>query len=180
MSGDNQKQYTWSPKSWHAKLNRYIYGKNYLDGVDCLCPYFWGTILAGILLPFFMIGKGIAFVIDHIPAVNIDLPTIDMSYKTRNRIGSVVLYGLLGILVSVLIFGLYLAIIKLGLIVVLIVIGSVAGVIAGIIGLIFLGYWIRDKYEDWRYDHPKEDKPNLLIEFIKAKKNKHCPLVKWE
>ncbi len=163
--------------SWHARANEYVYGWSYLDNVDCLCPYFWGTLLAIFLTPLWALGHGIVRVIDALPETNVNLPSI--SQRTKNRIGTTFAYGFFGLMITLLTIAFGLAVIKYGLLNVLIVIGAIALVVSGVIGLFFLIMVIKEKYDDWRWDHPKEKKPNLFMEFVRAKKNKHCPLVEW-
>jgi cytochrome c biogenesis protein CcdA len=148
-----------------------VFGRFYIKNVDCLCPYFWGTILALIALPIVLIGKGI----DKIPHVN--FPHVnDERRRQLGSIGAYVFIGLLSFFVSAIIT---LMLIKYGLITVLFWVGVIGGVFGSLIGLVFLGAFLKQEYDDWRNEHPKQDRPNLLLEFIKAKKNKHCPLVNW-
>jgi len=168
-----------SKNSWHARLNEYIYGVYYIRNVDCLCPYFWGTILAMFALPLWLIGRGIGYIIDHTPD-NWHAPKINMSYDTKERLGNIMAYGFLIFMVSIMIIGLAMAIVEYGVIHVLFWVGVAVGFIGGIIGFIFLMSLVKGRYDDWRHDHPKEHKPNLFMEFVKAKKNKHCPMIEWD
>ena len=168
-----------SNNSWHAKLNTFVYGYRYLDSVDCLCPYFWGTLLAILCVPVWLIGHGIARLLDVIDESGISLPRLNISYDTQRKIGLGVAYGLLFGAVVGITFGILNAITEYGLINVLILIGLIALAVVGLIGLALLLINLAERYNDWRYDHPREKKPNLLMEFVKAKKNKHCPLVEW-
>lgn len=161
--------------SWHAKLNAFVYGSGYLESVDCLCPYFWGTLLAILISPLVLIGKGIAVCIGAIPHVNV--PSMDL--KTKNKVSNIIGYGCLAFITTLVTALIVSALIEFGLMYVLYWIGVIAGVTGAVTGVVFFGIWIKYKYDDWRDDHPKEDKPNILMEFVKAKKNKHCPLVQW-
>ncbi len=178
--GTGKLGYKFSKNSWHAKLNKFIYGKWYLEGVDCLCPYFWGTILAGILLPLWLIGRGIGWIIDRVPSTNIKRPRLNISDRTKHIIGKVLGYSALFGFVTFITVAFGLFIIEFGIIHVLFWLGVGAGVIGASIGLAYVVIKIKERYEDWRYNHPKEKKPNLFIEMVKAKKNKHCPLVQWD
>ena len=161
--------------SWHAKINTFVYGWMYLDTVDCLCPYFWGTLLAILLTPLWIIGKGVGRLIDAIPATNYTLPSV--SDKTKNRVGLGIAYSLFTLAIMGLTFAILYTAFMYGIIFVLMWVGIIALMAGALLGLIFLIILIKERYDDWRGDHPK--KPNLLMEFIRAKKNKHCPLVEW-
>ena len=168
--------------SWHAKLNGFIYGWSYVYNVDCLCPYFWGTILAGFLLPFWLLGHGIVKIADAMPETNIHFPT--MSQNTKDKVGKGLGYGFICFMLTAITIYILDSIVEFGLIHVLYWFGVIAGIAGGIIGLIVLSVFLKVRYDDWRYEHPKKSKPkkknpNLLVEFIKAKKDKHCPLVEW-
>ncbi len=166
--------------SWHAKINSFVYGWMYLDTVDCLCPYFWGTLLAILLSPLWVLGKGIGRVIDAIPDTNYQLPS--MSNKTKNKIGLGIAYTLFVLAMMGATFAILYSVYMYGIIHVLFWIGVIAGITAGLVGLLYLAVLIKERYDDWRWDHPKEErvkKPNLFMEFVRAKKNKHCPLVEW-
>ena len=169
-----------SKNSWHARLNTYIFGEYYTRSVDCLCPYFWGTILAILCLPLWLIGHGIGYIIENFPETGWHAPKLNMSYDTKQKIGNIVGYGFLVFIAVIAIIGLTMAIIEYGIIHVVFWIGIGIGFICGFIVFASAMFWIKEKYDDWRSDHPKEHKPNLLVEFIKAKKNKHCPLITWE
>jgi len=42
-----------STKSWHFKLNQYVYGSKIINtNIKNLCPYFWMLLLAIIIVPF--------------------------------------------------------------------------------------------------------------------------------
>lgn len=166
--------------SWHAKLNIFVYGWSYLDSVDCLCPYFWGTLLAIFLSPWWALGKGLARTIDAIPETNYQLPS--MSDETKDKVGLGIAYSVFTLAIMGITFSILHNIAVHGLIHVLWVIGVIALVTGVVVGFIIGCAFAKWKYDDWRSEHPKEEKEkreNLLMEFIKAKKNKHCPLVEW-
>lgn len=158
-----------SKNSWHARINTYVFGSFYIDGVDCLCPYFWKTIVALLVSP-------LVFAINRVEDLGIEVPS--MSTDMQNRVGRIVMWVAFG---AIIIGSFIFAILDwekfiIGVIIIGVVTGSVTGFMYG-------GIWIKNKWEDWRYDHPKEKRerrPNLMVEFIRAKKNKHCPLITWE
>lgn len=172
--------------AWHAKLNDYVYGNNYSYYSTNLCPYFWGTILAIISLPLVICGKGMNSAIDntdvHMPSV--DLPSVDLpsiSDETLTNIGKGLLIVVLGV-ASVILYYIGEAVswynFFLGL-------GIILGVVGAIVGIILSSIWLQDKYRDWRREHPKpykpyvEPTPNMLLEYLKAWKHNHCPMLQW-
>lgn len=158
-----------SKNSWHARINTYVFGSSYIDKVDCLCPYFWKTIIALLVSP-------LVFIINRVEDLGIEVPSI--STDMQNRIGRIIMWTAFGaIIIGLFVF----AILNWEkFIIVMAVIGIV---IVSVTGFMYGSIWIKNKWEDWRYDHPKEKRerrPNLMVEFIRAKKNKHCPLITWE
>ncbi len=176
-----------SKNAWHAKLYGYIYGFYYVKHATNLCPYFWGTILAVIVLPFVFSAKQLARInppsVD-VPHVDFDIPRIEfevpeISRKTQITIGKIALISV----ISLVSLGLY----QLGDMVgwdnFLYGTLVVVGVITTIVGIIYSLIKVHDRWCNWRHDHPKkykEPKPNMLWVMIKAKKNEHCPMLEWE
>ena len=52
-------------------------------------------------------------------------------------------------------------------------------VFAIVAAVAYIGHLISSKKEN-RKSIAKEKKPSIIIEYIKAKKNKHCPMIEWE
>jgi hypothetical protein len=176
--------------AWHTKLNDYVYGWRYSEKANNLCPYFWGTILATIIFPFIVIPKELLRVWDDgdhempsMPESNISLPEMpSISKKTQMNIGKVSLLTVTALVV----YGVY----GLGELVGWYEFAFWTGVVVGIIGLIALickaVIICGEHYSDWRYDHPhkskpyKEKTPSMTIEYLKAWKKNHCPMLEWE
>ncbi len=157
--------------SWHGKLNSFTWGKGYLEDVDCLCPYFWGTVAAILGFPLTLLAKGIIYLIEHIPSTNWSAPTI--SENTRHKIAVVTAYSGLALGVYILTYIIVSSIVTFGLLQTLIWIGIVTGIVALVVVFSVGVVKIIESLER------REKRPNLLIEMFKAKKNKHCPLVSW-
>lgn len=168
-----------SKNSWHARVNKFIFGEDYLESVDCLCPYFWGTILAIVAVPLWLIGHGISRIIDAVENTGFTFPQLHVNITVKRIIARTIGYTSLFSFVGIIAYMIGLAIIKYGIVLVLIWLGLAVGIFAGFCGLVYGISLLKEKYDEWRLGHPKEKKPNLLIEMFKAKKNKHCPLVSW-
>ncbi|QPI17893.1 hypothetical protein POP12_102 [Pectobacterium phage POP12] len=57
------------------------------------------------------------------------------------------------------------------------------GICAGVFGLCVLGDKAKDKYKEYRFNKLKQKQkkdPNVFWEFVKAKKQKYCPVIKFE
>ena len=173
-------KHTFSKNSWHARLNRYIYGWSYVENVDCLCPYFWGTILAILALPLWLLCKGVGCVIDYIEDKGWRIPRPNISRNTKNKINNIIGYGFLGLLCTIFVVGIGFAIINYGIWEVLKWAGILLGVIGACFGVALFGICIYQRYQDWRDEHPRSRRPNIVIQYIKAKKDKHCPRVIWK
>lgn len=170
-----------SKSSWHVNVNDYVYGYGYTAGVHSLCPYFWKTIIAIIFLPLVAICRITSDKIDEsdvsIPNIPISIPSI--SDQTKSYIGK----GFLVTFILLIGIGLAQAGDSIGWFTLATIILGVLGVLGAIFGIVFLVVCLEEKYSDWRYEHPKngkpykEPKPNILLEYIKAWKNKNCPLL---
>ncbi len=180
--------------SWHKRLNGYFYGNGYFreifynakeDKWDSrerqknLCPYFWGTILAIGFVCIVFLGKQLAKVVNKIPSVDWEPPS--MSEDMKQRIGKIVLWLLVGFaFAGVMIYG---SAYSWENIAWAVIYGG--ALVGGLLLLIFLSFGVKDKYDDWRNDHPKkekpkkEKKPNMLKEFLSGWYHKHCPRLEW-
>lgn len=168
-----------SKGSWHVRLNDYIYGYGYTASVHSLCPYFWKTILAIILLPLVAICRVTASKIDESDLSMPNNPIPSISDQTRSYIGK----GLLVMVILMIGIGLSQVGDSMGWFTLAKIILAILGVIGAIFGFVYLIVCLEEKYSDWRYEHPKKDKPykepkpNILLEYLKAWKNKNCPLL---
>lgn len=160
------KRVTVNHDSWHYKFNQWTYGKSYFP--TNLCPYFWKTILAFVIIPFVLIGKAIY----KLP----EFPDWSISENTTGKIEKIVKTVLLaGVTV---VFGLLIAFQEWGII--LIILG-VTGVGAGIIGFAMWVIWL---YEGYREAHPKivnnvrqKHKRNMVIAKTSGWYHKNCPML---
>lgn len=177
--GTGKAGYRFSKKSWHAKLNKMIIGESYLNNVDCLCPYFWGTLACIGIFPLFLMYKGIEKGLQALPKTNIKMPNI--SRCTKDKLQMIVAYSALILAVTSVSALVTSKIIELGVWEVLLWTGLIAGIIVILGGCIVGAVKLAEHIERWYNNKPKkEKKPNLLLEMIKAKKNKHCPLLRWK
>jgi hypothetical protein len=153
-----------SKNSWHYKLNKLaqtgacydlIYGMS-------LCQYFWytvsailkilGVICGGVFLLGLMLGFLYLFVITPINSLSYLL--IGVGFDANIEQGLVFLTMELAFV-------------------------SFAGLLAALRGeMAVFPKWL--KFKTIKPKQKKESKPNLIVEYIKAKKAKVCPLVKLE
>lgn len=151
--------------SLHARFYKFMYLTDKLP--TNLCPYFWKLVMAIITLPLtfpsFIFTNNRSFGSRFDPlAIMIVLEML--------------IFGVGGL--TSLIFGLVKNDDPMNL--------TTFGLInfAGILGWIMIAlacytaHWISERKEV--YLGKKEKKPNIIIEYIKAKKNKACPMIEWE
>lgn len=156
--------------TWHYRLNDYFFGYGYSEDNHNVCPYFWATLLA--------VGLGwLKWIIQQIP--HVDLPSL--SYEQKDRIGRLVFWCVTAvILTGVIAYGTIVS--WYDILTVLTVLGIATGSSAGIVFAIMLG---KERYDKWRYNHPKknkprkEPKPNILKEQVGGWYHKHCPMLEW-
>jgi protein-S-isoprenylcysteine O-methyltransferase Ste14 len=176
--------------STSSKLYRWFYDKR--DMPETLCPYFWSlvfawtltVILSPLLLPTWVAKK------------------ISKDFDEDVPIGPYALMGFLmyGIIYFLISFGVFISAywityyegsLGFNLYGSGAIITVVAGVALIIWGIITLKNRIRDRRtkrtiwdeELWEYvPNPDyvEPRPNLLVEFVRAKYNKYCPKIDWK
>jgi len=158
--------------SWHHRLVEYVYGSWYFDCTTSLCKYFWSVVFG---LAFIWLIAPLKWLASHWPEIN-----IEVSESTKVIVAKITLLGM-GV------FGIgsvvYLATIA-GVINVLKVLGLVALIIGAIIGVCFAVITLQENI-DWsgirrNKGEKKEKTPNLFWEWLKAKKHKACPILKFE
>jgi len=191
-----------SKNSWHYKLVNKFYGEEYfadyrvnisergfrgyskIDKNISLCKYFWSVVLATVATALYMPIKyllvlPLGFIVRELssvlPSVDVEVNLPRMSYETKNKIGKVVVGFFLGIIVGLAIYGL---IVKFWATIWYIVeIGVVVGV--WIVARLSLDYIVeRRRRQERNVIKPKD--PNLVKEFVKAKKSKICPIIKFK
>lgn len=148
-----------SKKSWHYKMNMFFSDQNEYRIPTSLCPYFWKTTFF-----VFMTAMAVSMLSLFSWAMGEGVFSWIMAYFgiSLGAIASAVPSALIGAVLILTVFAL-------------------------IFGLFFGGGWVKNKIVD-KFDEIKEQKeeeriklglpkkePNLLISFIKAKKQKFCP-----
>jgi len=114
---------------------------------------------------------------EHIPSVEVP----SLSYDQKDRIGRLLGWGAIASIITVTMImgsiGYWQEIFKI--VIVLIIVTAVCG--GGIIGIML----IKERYDKWRYNHPKKNKPrkkpkpNMLKEHVGGWYHKHCPMLEW-
>lgn len=179
-----------SKDTFHYKLVHYVFGESYFRNSNVsLCKYFWTFVISIIL------GSWMAYMYKHWPHPDIDFdiewpeaPVVTQQTKDAIALSFVTIGAAFGVLW--LIYGLIYEYEKT--IETLIMIGIVAGAIIGfVVGLTTLD----SVHKNWRRDHPKKIKykkpkereyeiprprePNMFLEWLKARKKKMCPLLRF-
>jgi hypothetical protein len=167
-----------SYESWHAKINwfsfRFVPAKR-----TSLCPYFWLTVLACICVPFVALGRPIGRAIDRMEP---------WSRTSKARVAVALWLVWMGLWGG---YATYESIINIGLWATLFWAGVIVAVVGLFIGLFLLIMWFLDNRvpqsrpvrESRPYRQPKaprEPRPSLFLMWIKAKKDKVCPIVEFE
>lgn len=163
------QQMTVDRNSWHYKYNAYVYGSRRMERLSNGCPYFWRTVLACVFSPLIgaiYLTERIASVI---PRVNIEMPKL--SQETIEKIGKIILLGLFATAMILTGYGIGIGQ-WLYVLVFYISIGVVVGVI---IGVVVLAIHIAEWHDNRPKKEPKEKQPNMVIQSLKAKKNRYCP-----
>lgn len=171
--------------SLSARVYREVYNTRHMP--ESLCPYFWKLVLAyslfivliPLLIPYWIIER------------------FDESYKEHKApIGAKALigflmYGFLLLIFTIVVFisAFWITYYKGSAMYSFYIGGSLTSLILGIV-CVYLG--IKTIYEQHRrrqrkrlYNEngnnlPLEEKPNLIVEFVKAKYNKYCPKITWK
>lgn len=160
--------------SWHRKLYNLTYPKR---APNNLCPYFWLSFLAFVVFPFnflFSLPAKIICAAQDKWEWDIFKEKGDRQYwkgafLAQSWFSNVALY-LTFCMVAVWWNKVWM-------------IGAIIGaiVVAGILFILFYG-WMEDRRieaRDKRQSLGKEKRPNVLVEFIKAKYSKYCLQIEW-
>ncbi|AUR92196.1 TMhelix containing protein [Vibrio phage 1.170.O._10N.261.52.C3] len=151
---------TLSKNSWHYKFNRRMENSDFwsVDATDqvSLCNYAWSTVFNLIVA----------------------LALSALLYVFSTGLGAGILASN-GVDAGELTYW-YLYIWFLG-------VAVFAGVVAALLGIGFTIYILNEKYQEYKYDKYEkgllDDKPkqkSLISQWIKAKKDKVCPMIDWE
>lgn len=169
-----------SKTSWHYKLHRILYGKWAKDPKN-LCPYFWKTIVVGVIfivpltiicLPAKIVNK--LFSKSWQESVDQDEGFVSpfLLYAIGIDFGIMILYSMVGIWFSTFVKD------KTSLVQIL---GILGYLILGIAAVLFVrSKWIDYKELKQMSGREREKKPNIALEAIKAWYKKYCPMIKWE
>lgn len=175
--------------SLNAKLYCWFYGKSTYELPTNLCPYFWKLVLAWVLLVPYSLFCTVYILTHEI----FDNKYENGDHKTGERIGLSVLFNgfafILFLMINVIVrlFVVYdpksffSEILGPGIMIWVVVIGF--GLYYGVKALIEYikeSRIPRDENGFRIYREPKEKKPNLIVEFVKAKYGKYCPKIDWE
>lgn len=160
-------------KSWHSTVYKLTYGYK-ADFPTNLCPYFWQLLFAlvlsltvGLLLLPFYLGDRLFKGKDY-----------KEGYFRNANIGkAIVIYlfvGELFTMIAIFFIGFNFDNPIVGF-------GVMGWIVALIAGIIIFKKWLDDnkKPVQYHYKPPKEKKPSILVEFIKAKYNRYCPKITW-
>jgi hypothetical protein len=133
-----------------------------------LCPYFWKLVLAIVTLPI---------TVFSFPFTN------NRSFGDRfGNFFAIVFCELFTAAVGLLVSSLFGWVdpngpVNLKNLGIANVVGLSVFAIVAVVG--YIGHLISSKKENSK-SIVKEKKPSIIIEYIKAKKNKHCPMIEWE
>lgn len=153
-----------SVRSWHYRLLNYMWG----ESPSNLCKYFWalvGTI--GTIWFTFPIKQLIKYILEH----QIKLPSVADGYKQATEY-ILIFLGFMGYITLVIIQPFLIL--------------AVTGGVGALIGIVFciglLVVWIQELLpkKKKKMMKPKLKQPNLIMEFVKAKKSKVCPILEFE
>ena len=152
-----------------SKIYRWFY--NQYNMPSNLCLYFWKLVFMFVFI---------------LPSAILSLPYI--VYKKFGRNSHDLLFGLFGWVLLWLVFCVLTALSSLfihyeehPLILSISVIGWVATAVFSLAGLAVFFVNLRDEYIEKRaWGYQEEKRPNIISEFIKAKRNKYCPQITWE
>jgi len=171
--------------TWHYKLVIFVFGKHYFSGEKyhkghwvkkgydtSLCEYFWTVVLCSLIFPF----KGFWHILPY-------------GLKQHEDIIKVLLIWLIvSIIVHTFVIfkGIGFPEVEVWYLGFVIFFGGIACALFGI-GFLMLIMKLTDKYDEWlknkleakRGKEHKIKKPSLALEFIKAKKSKICPCIKF-
>jgi len=173
---------TLNQNSTSASLYKWLYGTQ--DLPNNLCPYFWKVVLAYlIIVPYLLLALpyliGLAIYKES---------SKDDSFGKRIGIGFV-LYFFTWLVASALSFiaMFFVTPVRHSLYEFMGLLGSLVWLIGLVLGVCSL--WdkykerkitSRIRYNEHGYRIYEEPKPNLIVEFVKAKYGKYCPKINWK
>lgn len=169
--------------SWHFRLVRFVFGKHFFSGRKydhgkwieqgfdtSLCEYFWTVVLCSLIFPF----KGFWEILPY-------------GVKQHEDIIKVLLIWLIisAIVHAFVVFkGIGVPEFQVWYLGIVIYFGGI-GVALGGIGILTVIFKMNDAVDEYVKKKAEEKntvkipKPSLLVEFLKAKKNKVCPCIKF-
>lgn len=151
--------------SWLAKYVLWFTLRNNLP--KDLCSYFWTSLSTVILAPLMLLV--------WIPEIIISYVFSEEIYDWEDRGNKTFAFYF----ISGIVFTLGVLIYKWPIITI--------SIILGLAILIFAIVKMVRYFQDRKYDNLQHDergrvirKPNIIVEFVKAKKKKYCPIIEWE
>jgi hypothetical protein len=164
-----------SEQAWHVKANwisfRWEPNKYYPIS---LCPYFWMTVAACILMPFILLLRPVYVRWARTP------PWSEAKKEKVAKYGLIANFAVIGgswiwfAVVYALAHGLWM----------LLRWAEVGAVLLGLIGavivLVFEMYDLYSTYHVEKERPPKPKQPSIVVAWVKAKKSKVCPIIEWE
>lgn len=166
-----------SKNSWHWKLYKLTYTHERWDRMPTnLCPYFWKIVLAMLLFPFNFLITGPLKLLSLSGVGDEDIATDSYFRLFWPSIGFNFLLCLVYAMIAMF---WYIPISMEAKPTITFVIGVCCWFLS-IISSIAFGIKYLVNLAAKRHRPYKPDKPNIIVEFIKAKYNKSCPMVVWE
>ncbi|CAH9014536.1 conserved hypothetical protein [Vibrio phage 501E54-1] len=138
-----------------------LFTRDYVNNSKSICPYFWGSVWNVLFV------NALYLIVFTVLGIVVSLLSVEGVGLFENWLGE---KG------SWLYFGKR---IFIGTATWVSIIGTIAGIVYSYI--VFLLPRIINLLQKYsRADKTTPKKPNLLVEWVKAKKNKVCPMIEWE
>lgn len=166
---------TLDQNSTSARLYKWLYSTN--DLPDNLCPYFWKLVFAyWVIVPYVVIA---------LPCLVMEKIVNKTFFSTRDSFGArlgigVGIYFILWCIVCAVctVTMLFIPPARHSLYEFMAAVGAVVWVICMVCGLDHLYTDYQERKWAKRFGRPY--KPNLIVEFVKAKYGKYCPKINWK
>ena len=183
MNLNYNKKMNLNYNSISARVYREVYNTRHMP--ESLCPYFWKLVLAypliAVLLPL---------LIPTWITLKINGDESDASMGAKAVMGLLLYgFGFMIFVIGVFISSSWVTYYKGTPMYDFYIVGGgitlILGVACGYLGIKYLYQQYRKKRRETLYDEnrnyiPVEEKPNLIVEFFKAKYNKYCPKITWK
>lgn len=160
--------------SWHARIYKYFYNIDNNELPDNLCAYFYKSLFSILLfIPYALfeipsrvfpdvgrntnvnkIFRGLVFYFGIFLIISFFIKIIEIFYYDFNlhpKLDKCIILGF-SMVCIIIMFGIF----------------------------VLIGYLFKTIKNKFFHKHNESQKTNLLLEFIKAKKNKYCPKIEWK